>query len=148
MAEGIRDTTTKNITILFIILTILQPFSVSYYSAYISWCQCRRNPETAADILPIIAFFSVIFFIRKNRYLDKIIDFLQSGREFEQAEMAASVRKYPLESMIILFSGCMAAPFIAVLSGLKSGIIISAQQGIFFFMMGAVLACIAGAVFF
>lgn len=148
MTEDTGDNSAKNITFLFTLFIILQPLLYFIILLISLGLSSTGILKPLVIFYPLIAFFTVIFFISKNRYLDKIIDFLQSGKEFDQEELAVPVKKYPFESMIILFSGCMAAPFIAVLSGLKSGIIISAQQGIFFFMMGAVLACIAGAVFF
>lgn len=146
--EEIKESSARNITIQFILFLILQPLLYFIILIISLGTNALGILKPMLIFYPLIAFFSVIFFISKNRYLDKLIDFLQSGKDFEKDDLAVPLKKYPMESMIILFSGCMAAPFIAVLSGLKSGIIISAQQGIFFFMMGAVLACIAGAVFF
>lgn len=148
MKEETRDSSTKKITLLFIILIIINPvlyfimllISIGMSSALIL--------KPLIIFYPVIAFFSVIFFITKNRYLDKIIDYILSGREINKDELSDLVRNYPIESMIILFFSCLAAPLIALLVGFKSGIILSPQYGFFMIMIGAVPALICGALLY
>lgn len=148
MVNGTKDSSPKKITELFILLITLQP--VIYFIVLV--ISLGRSSiillKPMVLFYPLVALFCTVFFINKNRYLQKIIDYILSGNEVKPDELGEPVKKYPVESMIVLFSGCMAAPLIAVLSGVKSGIIISPQQGIFLFMLGTVTAFIAGILFF
>lgn len=148
MKQETKDSSTKNITLLFIALIIIYPF-LYYIMLHISLGQASTGILKPLLIFyPVIAFFAVIFFISKNRYLDKIIDYILSGREVVKDELADPVKNYPVESMVILFFSCLSAPLIAILAGFKGGIVVSPQHGFFMFINGAVPALICGAVLY
>lgn len=148
MGEDTRDRTTGEITWLFIILIILHPLIYFILLFTASGTASASLLKPLVLFYPVIAFFSIIFFISKNRYLDKIIDYIRSGREINQDELGDPVKKYPAESMVILFSGCVAAPFIAVFAGSRGGFILSPVHGLFIFMLGAVPAFSSGMIFY
>jgi len=148
MKEETRDSSTKKITLLFIILIALYPILYFIMLLISIGMNSMLILKPLIIFYPVIAFFSVIFFITKNRYLDKIIDYILSGREINKDELSDLVRNYPVESMIILFFSCLAAPLIAILVGIKGGIISSPQHGFFMIIIGAIPALICGALLY
>ncbi len=130
---------------LFIILYLLHP-SV-YFLSLLFLLGLEKLMGILGIILilapPIIILFTLIFF-----YFNRKLKIYIAGDDSDAETFENFLAKFPIYGMVLLVAGCTGGPVLTAVIGSYQGVIVSAAQGIYFFLVGFIQALVAGALFY
>lgn len=130
---------------LFIILYLLHP-SV-YFLSLLFLLGLEKLMGILGIILvlapPIIILFTLIFF-----YFNRKLKIYIAGDDSDAETFENFLAKFPIYAMLLLVAGCTGGPVLTAVIGSYQGVIVSAAQGIYFFLVGFIQALVAGALFY
>ncbi len=89
---------------------------------------------------PIIILFTILFLYLKKNVIAAI------GSKDDNCTKI--IRGFSFKSMVLLAVGCSGGPLLTAVIGMSKSVLLSIEQGVFFFLTGLILAFVAAAMYF